>query len=65
MAEHLDGGCLCGRLRYRCHGPPEWVTVCYCRFCQRATGSDRMVEPIFQRDRFQFLTGKPYVLFVV
>lgn len=59
MARELDGGCLCGRIRYRCLGLPEWVTVCYCRFCQRATGSDRMVEPIFLRDRFHFLAGEP------
>jgi hypothetical protein len=61
MAETLDGGCLCGRLRYRCHGKPDWLIICYCRFCQRATGSDRMVEPLFHPDAFKVVAGTPKV----
>ncbi len=57
----LAGGCLCGAVRYRAGAPPLWVTVCYCRFCQRATGSDRMVEPIFDRAVFAFDRGTPAV----
>lgn len=53
-----DGGCLCGMLRYETTGAPLWVTVCYCRFCQHATGSDHMVEPIFERDTVRFTTGE-------
>jgi hypothetical protein len=61
MAKQLDGGCLCGQLRYRCHAPPEWLIVCYCSFCQRATGSDRMVEPLFHPDVFEVVAGTPKV----
>lgn len=49
MDGSIEGGCLCGMLRYRATTSPLWVTVCYCRFCQKATGSDRMIEPIFER----------------
>ena len=56
-----EGGCLCGALRYRLDRPPRHVTVCYCRFCQRATGSDRMVEPIFDRRAFSVTAGTPSV----
>ena len=51
------GGCLCGGLRYSVSTPPVRVTVCYCRFCQRATGSIGMVEPIFSKDSFAITAG--------
>lgn len=56
-----DGRCLCGKLSYHSGGDPLWVTVCYCRFCQRATGSDRMIEPIFERSLFVFKGMSPAV----
>lgn len=61
MDGSFQGGCLCGKMRYRTAAPPLWVTVCYCRFCQRATGSDRMIEPIFERSAVSFVSGKPAV----
>jgi len=54
-----EGGCLCGRLRYRATAAPARVTICHCRFCQRATGSAYFVEPIFERSEFEMLTGTP------
>ena len=32
------GGCACGAVRYRAHGPIEFSFHCHCRKCQRATG---------------------------
>jgi len=37
------------------------VTVCFCRFCQRATGGQGMVEPIFDRAALEFTKGRPRV----
>lgn len=54
-----QGRCLCGEVTYGTRAAPLWVTICYCRFCQRATGSDRMIEPIFERDAFAFTQGRP------
>ena len=54
MSSNHTGRCLCGNVTYDTGSDPLWVTVCYCRFCQRATGSDRMIEPIFERDPFAF-----------
>jgi len=53
-----DGGCLCGELRYRVNAEPIRVTICYCRFCQRATGSAGMIEPIFPLDSYEVLSGE-------
>lgn len=58
MARH-EGGCLCGTIRYAATALPQRVTVCHCRFCQRATGSAYLVEPIFGRDDFEITSGTP------
>jgi hypothetical protein len=35
----LEGGCLCGQVRYRATTDGRTVMHCFCRDCQRATGS--------------------------
>ncbi len=52
------GGCLCGELRFATSSPPMRVTICHCRFCQRATGSAYLVEPIFDKANFKLTKGK-------
>jgi hypothetical protein len=59
--DHHQGGCLCGRIRFETTGAPDRVTVCHCRFCQRATGSAYMVEPIFAGPALTLLSGTPTV----
>jgi len=54
-----QGGCLCGAIRYATSSEPVRVTFCHCRFCQRATGSAYMVEPIFQKTSFEITSGTP------
>ena len=56
-----EGGCLCGRVRYATCAMPGRVTVCHCRFCQKATGSAYMVEPIFNAADLIVLDGQPKV----
>ena len=35
----LEGGCLCGEVRYRISAAPHHADYCHCRMCQRATGA--------------------------
>ncbi len=56
-----EGGCLCGDVRYATLAMPSRVTVCHCRFCQKATGSAYMVEPIFGANDFVVLAGSPRI----
>ena len=35
----MSGGCLCGAVRYETRAEPAWTVICYCRDCQRASGS--------------------------
>ena len=53
-----QGGCLCGEIRYEVRSQPTRVTVCHCRFCQRATGSAYLVEPIFDKADLAITQGE-------
>ena len=35
----MTGGCLCGQVRYETDAAPAWTAICYCRDCQRSSGS--------------------------
>ncbi len=39
MTAHLEGGCLCGHIRFRTTGEPGFPHTCSCRMCQRHTGT--------------------------
>ena len=58
MTSH-EGGCLCGAVRYATNAEPLRVHICFCRFCQRATGSNNMVEPLFARPAHAVIHGLP------
>jgi hypothetical protein len=52
-----QGGCLCGQLRYEVNAQPLRVTMCHCKFCQRATGGAYLVEPVFDAKNFAVIAG--------
>lgn len=54
-----QGGCLCGALRYEVSKQPSRVTMCHCKFCQRATGGAYLVEPVFEAQNFRVTSGTP------
>ena len=35
----MEGGCLCGKVRYTISGDPVFTGVCHCKNCQKGTGS--------------------------
>ncbi len=35
----IEGGCLCGAVRYSGEAEPVFAGVCHCRDCQKFTGS--------------------------
>jgi hypothetical protein len=34
----IEGGCLCGKVRYSADAEPAFVGVCHCKNCQKGTG---------------------------
>ena len=47
MIEGLEGGCLCGRVRFQTTQAPLRTLACHCIFCQRVTGSSYFAESMF------------------
>lgn len=35
----IEGGCLCGAIRYELTETPLHSTICHCRMCQKASGA--------------------------
>ena len=58
MAEDLEGGCLCGRVRFRTTQAPLRTLACHCTFCQKVTGSSYFAESMFPMDAVLFNTAK-------
>jgi hypothetical protein len=58
MAKSLEGGCSCGAVRYRLKSEPMFVHCCYCRDCQRQTGSAFVLNALIETDRIEQLSGE-------
>ena len=35
----IEGGCLCGKVRYSADAEPTFVGVCHCKNCQKGSGT--------------------------
>ncbi len=59
MDEAREGGCSCGRVRYRLTSEPLFVHCCHCLNCQRQTGSAFVINLLIELDRVDVLAGSP------
>jgi hypothetical protein len=57
--ESIEGGCLCGAVRYRAYGQAYGITHCHCRSCRRASGAAFVTWAGFDTDKFTFTKGRP------
>ena len=64
MTDVFDGGCACGRLRYRMQSMPMFVHCCHCMDCQRQTGTAFVLNALIETDRVALQSGevRPYVM---
>jgi hypothetical protein len=58
MANH-DGGCLCGKLRFRVAADAIDSGYCHCRMCQRNTGAPVVAWTTFPAESFSWTAGSP------
>ena len=58
QGEVLEGGCLCGAIRYRLSGPSLFVSQCCCKDCQKATGTGHTTIVGIHKDQLA-LEGTP------
>lgn len=59
MTDIAEGGCLCGAIRYRVTGEPVAATLCHCADCRKASGGTNVAWAVFDKDRFEWLAGRP------
>ncbi|HTV94562.1 MAG TPA: GFA family protein [Steroidobacteraceae bacterium] len=57
----IEGGCLCGAVRYRLSGVPSSSVVCHCESCRRASGAAAMAWITVGLAQFQVLSGEPAI----
>ena len=60
MTKHMiEGGCFCGKVRYRASAEPIARTHCHCESCRRASGAPSVAWVIFADDTLTIISGKP------
>ncbi|MFN0194871.1 MAG: GFA family protein [Aestuariivirga sp.] len=54
-----EGGCLCGRIRFRATGAALKPHTCSCKMCQRHTGALTTAWVEFPRENVEWTSGIP------
>ena len=58
LTDH-DGGCLCGKLRFRVTAPMLESGYCHCRMCQKNSGAPVVAWATFPAANFCWIAGEP------
>ena len=53
----IEGGCLCGAVRYEAGGEPYHVTHCHCEDCRRSAGAPFVTWASFRAENFRLTRG--------
>lgn len=54
----LQGGCLCGKIRYEIDGPITEVSNCHCSMCRRFHGAAFATYGKVAAEHFRWLSGQ-------
>lgn len=52
-----QGGCSCGKLRFRMNAAPLITHACHCHQCQRVTGSAFVLNALIEKSAVTLLSG--------
>jgi hypothetical protein len=55
----MQGGCICGEVRYAVTGQPLLLSICHCTTCQRRTGSAFAMTLVVKRAELKLRKGHP------
>ena len=58
MFEPLEGGCLCGAVRYRISASPLDSGYCHCRMCQKSSGGPAQASAEIPVAGFTLIQGE-------
>ena len=61
MSETLEGGCLCGQVRFALKAPPLRATHCHCRMCQLASGAPLVTWTQVRQADLTWIRGEPKI----
>lgn len=59
MRDSIQGGCLCGAVRYRIAGAPVAGTLCHCRSCRLASGAPSVAWTVVRLDDVRYEGALP------
>ncbi len=55
----MEGGCHCGKIRFKTRTDPYWVGACYCKDCRKISGSPYTVFAGYKEGDVEILQGTP------
>lgn len=56
-----EGGCRCGKVRFRVTAPPLFTSACHCRGCQKMTGGPYSLSVAIPSEGFEVTEGEPVI----
>jgi hypothetical protein len=59
MTPALEGGCLCGAIRYQIGVPVTELRACHCTSCQKISGAGGTVNALLASTDFRIVKGTP------
>ena len=61
MTLPMEGGCRCGKLRFRISAPPILTMACHCTGCQKMSASAFSLSIAVPSDGFEVIQGEPVI----
>lgn len=55
----LQGGCLCGDVRYEVDAPVDRVMICHCAMCRRSVGAQSVAWACARSETVRVVAGEP------
>ncbi|MER0237562.1 GFA family protein [Fulvimarina sp. MAC8] len=57
----IEGGCRCGRVRFKVKGRPLVTTACHCTGCQKMTASAFSLSSLYATEAFELTSGETVI----